>query len=101
MDAIGIRMVFKKDKLPELRKMARAGKLQMRNDGWNADYPDAENIMQLLYGPNGGQSNDSRFRLPEFDRLYEEAWKLPDSPQRTKLYDRMTDLVVVYAPWRL
>lgn len=101
MDAIGIRMMFKKDKLPELRKMARAGKLQMRNDGWNADYPDAENFMQLLYGPNVGQSNDSRFKLPEFDRLYEEARKLPDSPERTKIYDRMTDLVIAYAPWKL
>ncbi len=101
MDAIGIRMVFKKDKLPELRKMARAGKLQMRQDGWNADYPDAENFMQLLYGPNIGQSNDSRFKLPEFDRLYDEARKLTDSPERTRLYNRMTDLVVAYAPWKL
>ena len=101
MDAIGIRMVFKKDKVPELRKMARAGKLQMRQDGWNADYPDAENFMQNLYGPNIGQTNDSRFKLPEFDRLYEAAKKLPDSPERTKLYDRMTDLVIAYAPWRL
>jgi ABC-type transport system substrate-binding protein len=39
MDAIGIRMVFKKDKTPELRKMARLGKIPMRADGWNADYP--------------------------------------------------------------
>jgi ABC-type transport system substrate-binding protein len=101
MDAIGIRMVFKKDKLPEIRKMARAGKLMMRQDGWNADYPDAENFMQLLYGPNIGQSNDSRFHLEEFDRLYEQAQRLPDSPERTKLYDRMIDLVIAYAPWRL
>ena len=101
MDAIGIRMVFKKDKVPELRKMARAGKLQMRRDGWNADYPDAENFMQNLYGPNIGQTNDSRFKLPEFDRLYEEARKLRDSPERTRLYNRMTDLVIAYAPWKL
>jgi oligopeptide transport system substrate-binding protein len=101
MDAIGIRMVFKKDKLPELRKMGRAGKVQMRQDGWNADYPDAENYMQLLYGSNIGQANDSRFNLPEFDRLYEQARMLPDSPERTKLYDRMTDLVIAYAPWKL
>jgi ABC-type transport system substrate-binding protein len=101
MDAIGIRMVFKKDKLPEIRKMARAGKIQMRNDGWNADYPDADNFMQNLYGPNVGQSNDSRFNLPEFNRLYEQSRQLPDSPERTKLYDRMTDLVVAYAPWKL
>src|SRR5205823_4001429 len=55
MDAIGLKMVFKKDKLPELRKMSRQGTIQMRGDGWNADYPDAENFMQLLYGPNAGQ----------------------------------------------
>ena len=101
MDAIGIRMAFKKDKLPELRKMARAGKIQMRQDGWNADYPDADNFMQLLYGPNIGQANDSRFNLPEFNALYEQSRKLPDSPERTKLFNRMTDLVIAYAPWKL
>jgi len=101
MDALGVRMSFRKDKLPELRKMARAGKIQMRGDGWNADYPDAENFMQLLYGPNVGQANDSRFNLPEFNQLYEQARKLPDSPLRTKLFSRMTELMLVYAPWKL
>jgi oligopeptide transport system substrate-binding protein len=101
MDAIGIRLVVKKDKLPELRKMARAGTIAFRADGWNADYPDAENFMQLLYGPNAGQENAARFRLPEFDRLFDESRRLPDSPQRTQIFNRMSDLVVVYAPWRL
>jgi len=101
MDAIGIRLVLRNDKLPELRKMGRLGKIPMRSDGWNGDYPDAENFMQLLYGPNAGQANDSRFNLPEFNRLYEEATRLPDSPERTRLFDRMTELVLAYAPWRM
>jgi ABC-type transport system substrate-binding protein len=103
MDAIGLRIAFRKDRLPELRKMARLGKIPMRTDGWNADYPDAENYMQLLYGPNGtgGQENHARFRLPEYDKLYDQARRLPDSPERTKLFDRMTQLVLAYAPWRL
>jgi ABC-type transport system substrate-binding protein len=101
MDAIGLRIVFKKDRLSELRKMARLGKIPMRYDGWNADYPDAENYMQLLYGPNTGGENNARFKLPAFDALYDEARKLADSPQRTKLLDRMTELVFAYAPWRL
>ena len=100
MDAIGLKMVFKKDRVPELRKMARQGKIAMRYDGWNADYPDAENFMQLLYGPSGPENN-ARFKLPEFDNLYEQARTLPDSPERTKLFDRMTELVIAYAPWRL
>ena len=101
LDAIGVRIVFKKDKLPELRKMARLGKIPMRSDGWNADYPDAENFMQLLYGPNAGQENQAQFDLPEFNKLYDDARRLPDSPQRTKLFSRMTELVVAYAPWRV
>ena len=101
MDAIGLRIVFRKDRLQELRKMARDGKLPMRTDGWNADYPDAENFMQLLYGPSVGQENHARFRLPEFDRLFERARRLPDSPERTQLFDRMTELVLAYAPWRM
>jgi len=101
MDAIGLKLEIRNDRLPELRKMGRQGKIAMRTDGWNADYPDAENFMQLLYGPNIGQSNDSRFNLPEFNRLFEQASRLPDSPERTKLFDRMSELVVAYAPWRL
>ena len=101
MDAIGLKIVFKKDGLQELRKMARLGKLPMRTDGWNADYPDAENFMQVLYGPNVGQENHARFSLPAFDKLYDATHRLPDSPERTKLFDRMTELVLAYAPWRL
>jgi len=101
MDAIGIKLVFKKDRLPELRKMARLGKIPMRSDGWNADYPDAENFMQLLYGPNSGQENQANFKLAAYDKLYDEARLLPDSAERTKLFDRMTEIVLAYAPWRM
>ena len=100
MDAIGLRIEFKKDRTAELRKMARQGKIPMRADGWNADYPDAENFMQLLYGPSGPENN-ARFKLPAFDRLYERARTLPDGPERTKLFDRMTELVIAYAPFRM
>ena len=101
LDAVGLRVEFRHDKLPELRKMARLGKIPMRGDGWNVDYPDAENFMQLLYGPNARQANESLFNLPQFNQLYEQARALPDSPERTALFNRMTDLVIAYAPWRL
>ena len=101
LDAVGLRVEFRKDRLPELRKMARLGKIPMSGDGWNVDYPDAENFMQLLYGPNIGQENHSRFDLPEFNKLFEQARTLPDSPERTALFSRMTQLMIAYAPWRL
>ena len=101
LDAIGLRVTFKTDRMPELRKMSRLGKIPMRGDGWNGDYPDAENFFQLLYGPNIGQENYARFNLPEFNKLFEEARAMPDSPARTALFSRMAEIVVAYAPWRL
>ncbi|MBS0319953.1 MAG: heme-binding protein [Proteobacteria bacterium] len=101
MDAIGVRFEFHQDRTPELRKMGRQGKIMMRHDGWNADYPDAENFMQNLYGGNIGQSNDARFRLPAYDELFLKARTLRDGPERDALFAKMTDLVLAYAPWRL
>jgi oligopeptide transport system substrate-binding protein len=101
LEEIGIRITLKKEKVPELRKLGKQGKLQMRTDGWQADYPDAENFFQLLYGPNAGQANYSRFRLAQFDRIYEKTAAMPDSAERNALYRQMSNLVLVYAPWRM
>jgi ABC-type transport system substrate-binding protein len=103
MDAIGINIKFKKARWPDLNKESRASKLQVGSFlAWYADYPDADNFLQLLYGPNSSpQSNAANFALPAFDRLYERARRLPDSPERTRLYQQMTRLFLVYAPWRL
>ena len=68
---------------------------------WIADYPDAQNFLQLLYGPNKGQSNESEFALKEFDRLYEKSLTVPDSPERNQMYREMNRLLLAYAPWRL
>ncbi len=101
MDAIGIRMTFRKATWPELLKAGQLGKLQLRTIGWLANIPDADSFLQLLYGPNIGQSNDARFRLPAYDRIYRQAKRLPDSPERDRLYRELSRLAVVYAPWKL
>lgn len=101
MDAIGIKIKFRKAKWPDLLKESKLGRLQMKGSAWAADYPDGDNFLQLLYGPNAGQANDARFRLREFDRLYEQAKRLPDSPERNALYRDMTRYVIAYAPWKL
>jgi ABC-type transport system substrate-binding protein len=101
MDLIGINMVFKKAKWPDLLKESKLGKLQMWGLGWTAAIPDAYAFFVMLYGPNGGQANHSRFALAEFDRLYEQAKRLPDSPERNVIYREMNRLFLVYAPWRL
>lgn len=101
LDRIGIRMEVQKDRFPEMLKAERQCKLMMRTASWIADYPDADNFMQLLYGPNTGQNNNACARIPEYDRLYEQSIRMPDSPERDRLYHDMTRLIEVYAPWRL
>ncbi len=101
LDAIGVRMDVHKDKFPELIKAEKQCKLQMRVASWIADYPDGDNFMQLLYGPNTNQSNNACARIPEFDKLYARTQKMPPGPERDKLYQEMTRVVEAYAPWRL
>lgn len=101
LDAIGVRMDVHKDKFPELLKAEKQCKLQMRVAAWIADYPDGDNFMQLLYGPNTFQSNNACAKIPEFDRLYEKSVKLPPGPERDALYRDMTKVMEAYAPWRL
>ncbi len=99
MDSIGIRITFKAQKAPDRRLAAREGKITMVREGWNADYPDAENFLQLLYGKNAGAENYAQFKLKDFDQRYEKIRTMPDGPARNAIIDEMQDLVVAYAPW--
>jgi ABC-type transport system substrate-binding protein len=99
MDAIGLRIAFVKNKWPELNKMTEAGQMMMWGLGWISAIPDGDAYYSYLYGPNIGTSNDARLRLPEYDRLYEQARALPDGPPRTALYRKLTALIDAYAPW--
>jgi ABC-type transport system substrate-binding protein len=99
MAAVGIKMTAREVQFADLLKDRKVGKFQMSGIAWIADYPDAQNFLQLLYGPNVDISNDARFKLPAYDRLYSEALKIPDSPERNRLYREMSRIVAAYAPW--
>jgi ABC-type transport system substrate-binding protein len=99
MNAIGIRMVARIAQWPENLKASRAGKLAMWGVGWSVG-PDAEGFLVLGYGPNKGQSNHSRFDLPEFNALFERQRVLPDGPERQALIDQAKRLTVAYMPYK-
>ena len=101
MAAVGIRMETQFVQFADFLNDKRVGKFQMGGSAWIADYPDAQNFLQLLYGPYTDKQNEARFKLPEYDRLYERSLRLPDSPERNQLYREMNRLLLVYAPWRL
>ena len=102
MDDIGIKFTVRKAKWPDLLKESYAGKLMMWQLGGAASAPDADTWLSSLYGPNAGmKGNQANFKLAEYDKRYELARTMPDSPERTKIYQEMTKLVVAYAPWKI
>ncbi len=101
MKAVGIRIEMVTRNWPDLLKMARNGQLQMWQLANTATSTDGYGFLGNLYGPNAGLVNLSRFRQPDFDRLYEASKRLPDGPQRAKLVRKMSQIVAAYGPWKL
>jgi len=101
LTAVGIRIEFVNQKFGDLLKMARAGQLQTFTLGNISTTPEGYQFLGLLYGPNSGLSNLARFKQPDFDRLYDKSRSMPDSPERTKLFREMTQIVSTYSPWLL
>lgn len=101
MDSIGIRFAVDKGRFADQIKAALACRYQMWSYGWIADYPDGDNFMQLLYGGNIHQSNVACYRSPTYDALYLRSRQLPDSPDRTRLFDQMAKQEEIDSPWRL
>jgi ABC-type transport system substrate-binding protein len=81
----------------------RKGNAQLFMIGWSADYPDPENFMFLLHGPQSRAKlqgeNASNYVNPEFDRLFERMRNMPNSPERQGIIDRMTEIFRRDAPW--
>ena len=49
------------------------GRVQMYRMGWVGDYPDAQNFLQLFYGPNRSPGvNHSNFENAAYDAAYEK-----------------------------
>lgn len=100
MDKIGVKINIVTHSWPQFQDRLRNKKSQLFGLAWGADYPDAENMLQLLYGRNESPGpNSANFKNKEFDSLYEQAQKLPPGPERTKLYQKMRDIFARELPW--
>ena len=100
---IGIQMDVRSTDYGRFQDKMLQGTAQLFLWGWVADYPDAENFLFLLYGPNGkakhGGENAANYQNPEFDRLFEQLKYLDDGPEKVRIIDRMQAIVQHDAPW--
>jgi ABC-type transport system substrate-binding protein len=102
---LGIELVIRATDYNRFQDKVRKGKVQIFSWGWNADYPDPENFLFLLYGGNavletdGAGINSSNYHNPEFDRLFEEIKSMENRPERLQKIERMLQIVREDAPW--
>lgn len=70
-------------------------KIALVNSSWTMDYPDLENLMALYYGPNSSPgSNSANYDNPQYNRLYEASMVMNESPERTRIYREMNQLLM-------
>jgi ABC-type transport system substrate-binding protein len=85
------------------QEKVRTGNAQILTWGWNADYPDPDNFLFLLHGPQSKVSaqgeNAANYANAEFDRLFEEMKHMPNSDRRQAIIDQMITILREDAPW--
>ncbi len=100
MDRIGLSLMPSYNNRPTFFRKLEQRRAQLFALNWAADYPDAENFLQLFYGPNASPGpNRTNYRNPEFDRLYEQALTTRETAARAALYRRMAEIVQTDCPW--
>lgn len=100
MAQIGVKIKVVTNPWPQFQSKIQKRQIQLYGIAWGADYPDAENFLQLLYGPNKSPgANGSGYKNPEFDQLFKSSSTMQDSPERTALYEKMYRIAAEEVPW--
>ncbi|TAK74689.1 MAG: peptide ABC transporter substrate-binding protein [Aquabacterium sp.] len=100
---LGVQLEIRATDYNQFQDKVRKGKHQIFFWGWLADYPDAENFLFLLYGPNSKSKvdgeNAANYENPEYDRLFAQLRFMDDGPQKQKVIDQMIAILQQDAPW--
>ena len=102
-EKLSIQLVIRDTDWNRFQEKIRKGDTQTFRLGWNADYPDPENFLFLLHGPQSRAKsqgeNAANYVNPEYDALFEKMKNMPNSPERERIIDRMVDIARTDAPW--
>jgi oligopeptide transport system substrate-binding protein len=97
---LGIEVEVRLNTFPAFLEKSRAGELQFWQGGWVLDYPDSENVLQLLTSshlPPG--PNSSQYSNLEFDKMFNELRELEDGERKFQLMKKMEDIINRDLPW--
>ena len=100
MKEIGIDIKVRTGPWPVFLDKINKRKIMTFSISWMADYPDAENFLQLLYGPNRSPgANGSGYNNTWFNGIFEQARAMTDPVGRSKLYRKMNEFAADQVPW--
>lgn len=99
LEKLGIKLNIKVLTFKEFLTEGRAGKLQFFTDNWLFDYPDGENIIQLLVGANAPGINKAGYRDAEVDKWYKALRITTDLQEKIRLMDLIEERVLRDLPW--
>jgi ABC-type transport system substrate-binding protein len=103
LQPLGIDLQNRHTDYNRFRDKVRKGNFQMLNWGWHADYPDPENFLFLLYGPNAvvktGGENSANYENPEFDALFKKMESMENGPDRREIIRKAVRIVQEDTPW--
>lgn len=102
-EKINVQLIVRDTDYNRFQDKIRKGNAQIFEWGWHADYPDPENFLFLLHGPQGKVKNQGEnagnYENPEFDRLFEQMKNMPNSPERQAIIDKAIAVLRHDAPW--
>lgn len=100
---IGINLETRTTDYNRFQEKVLNGNFQFLSWGWNADYPDPENFLFLLYGPNGkkkyGGENAANYDNPEFNHLFKRMESMENTPERLQIIRKMLNIARRDSPW--
>lgn len=102
---LGIQLNIRGTDYNRFKEKMSTGNAQLFQWGWLADYPDAENFLFLLYGPNGqvvtegAGVNSSNYNSAEYNALFEQMKLMENSPERMAIIREMLALLYRDVPW--
>ncbi|MBA2405934.1 MAG: hypothetical protein H0V66_14250 [Bdellovibrionales bacterium] len=99
LEAIGLKVQIEVLSFPDFIRKGRAGELMFFTDNWLFDYPDGENILQLLVSRNFPGVNKSAYSNEKIDQLYDELKQTTNLDQRDRIIQQMEEIVFNDLPW--
>lgn len=99
LEKIGLKVEVQVLTFSEFLTKGRAGELMFFTDNWLFDYPDGENILQLLVSTNFPGVNKSGYANPRIDELYHSLKETTNMDNRDKIIHEMEEIVFEDLPW--